>query len=96
MAALDRARAGVYQDSVLADMSPQRLKRFFMRVEKGYQILQSVREVCIFAKQNITKDPPFSGLDLISCRNLLIYLVPSCKSASFPPCTTALRPGARA
>jgi two-component system CheB/CheR fusion protein len=93
-AALDRARAGVYQDSVLADMSPQRLKRFFMRVEKGYQILQSVREVCIFAKQNITKDPPFSGLDLISCRNLLIYLGPELQKRVIPTMHYALRPGA--
>ncbi len=83
-AALDRARAGVYQDSVVADLSSQRLKRFFMRVEKGYQILQAVREVCIFAKQNITKDPPFSGLDLISCRNLLIYLGPELQKRVIP------------
>jgi len=93
-AALDRARAGIYQDSVVADISPQRLKRFFMRADKGYQILQFVREVCIFAKQNIAKDPPFSGLDLISCRNLLIYLGPELQKRVIPTMHYALRPGA--
>jgi len=93
-AALDRARAGVYQDSIVADISPARLKRFFVRVDKGYQVLQSVREICIFAKQNITKDPPFSGLDLISCRNLLIYLGPELQKRVIPTMHYALRPGA--
>ena len=93
-AALDRARAGVYQDSIVADISPARLKRFFMKVDKGYQILQSVREICIFAKQNIAKDPPFSALDLISCRNLLIYLGPELQKRVIPTMHYALRPGA--
>jgi len=61
-AALDRARAGCLSDSVVADISPQRLKRFFTRVEKGYQVLQSVREICIFAKQNIAKRSAFLRL----------------------------------
>jgi two-component system, chemotaxis family, CheB/CheR fusion protein len=93
-AALDRARAGIYQDSLVADISPARLKRFFMRVDKGYQIIQSVREICIFAKQNIAKDPPFSGLDLVSCRNLLIYLGPELQKRVIPTMHYALRPGA--
>jgi two-component system CheB/CheR fusion protein len=93
-ASLDRARAGVYQDSIVADISPARLKRFFVRVDKGYQIIQSVREICIFAKQNIAKDPPFSGLDLISCRNLLIYLGPELQKRVIPTMHYALRPGA--
>ena len=93
-AALDRARAGVYPESVLADLPAPRLKRFFSRVDKGYQVHQSVRELCIFAKQNITKDPPFSGLDLISCRNLLIYLGPELQKRVIPTMHYALRPGA--
>ena len=93
-AALDRARAGVYHDSIVADLSPARLKRFFMRVDKGYQIVQPVREICIFAKQNIAKDPPFSGLDLVSCRNLLIYLGPELQKRVIPTMHYALRPGA--
>jgi two-component system CheB/CheR fusion protein len=93
-AALDRARAGVYLESALEDISPTRLKRFFQRVDKGYQVVQSVREICIFAKQNITKDPPFSGLDLISCRNLLIYLGPELQKRVIPTMHYALKPGA--
>jgi len=50
------------------------LQRFFVKLEGGYQINKSVREICIFARQNVAKDPPFSNLDLVSCRNLLIYL----------------------
>jgi two-component system CheB/CheR fusion protein len=90
---LDRARAGVYPESVVADLSPSRLKRFFTRIDKGYQVLQSVREICIFAKQNIAKDPPFSGLDLISCRNLLIYLGPELQKRVIPTMHYALKPG---
>jgi two-component system CheB/CheR fusion protein len=93
-AALDRARAGIYTESSLSDLAPARLKRFFARVDKGYQVVQSVREVCIFAKQNITKDPPFSGLDLISCRNLLIYLGPELQKRVIPTMHYALKPGA--
>jgi len=92
--ALDRARAGVYQESVVADLPAPRLKRFFTRVDKGFQVHQSVRELCIFAKQNITKDPPFSGLDLISCRNLLIYLGPELQKRVIPTMHYALKPGA--
>ena len=91
---LDRARAGIYPESVVADLLPARLKRFFARVDKGYQVVQSVRATCIFAKQNITKDPPFSGLDLISCRNLLIYLGPELQKRVIPTMHYALKPGA--
>lgn len=52
-AALDRARAGVYPDSAVADIAPARLKRFFQRLDRGYQVVQSVREICIFAKQKL-------------------------------------------
>jgi PAS domain S-box-containing protein len=93
-AALDRARAGVYSESALADLPAPRLKRFFSRVDKGYQVHQSVRELCIFAKQNIAKDPPFSGLDLISCRNLLIYLGPELQKRVIPTMHYALKAGA--
>ncbi len=75
-AALQKARLGVYPDSIAADVSPDRLRRFFVRVEGSYQIARFVRDVCVFARQNVTRDPPFSKLDLITCRNLLIYLGP--------------------
>ena len=82
--ALDRARNGLYPDSIEADVSHQRRRRYFVRAQNGYQISKSIRELCIFAKQNIAKDPPFSGLDLISCRNLLIYLGPTLQKRVMP------------
>ena len=58
-------------------MSPERLRRFFVKVQGGYQIVRSIREMCVFARQDLTKDPPFSRLDLICCRNVLIYMGPA-------------------
>jgi two-component system CheB/CheR fusion protein len=71
---IDRARSGMYTDSIAAEVSAERLRRFFTRVDGGYRVAKSIRDCCIFARQNLTKDPPFSKLDLISCRNVLIYL----------------------
>ena len=90
--ALDRARAGLYSEALVAGVSPERLRRFFMRIDGGYQIVKPVREMCIFAKQNVAKDPPFSNLDLISCRNLLIYLGPVLQKRVVPTLHYALRP----
>src|SRR5262249_38784020 len=73
---LDKARVGVYAKSVMQDVSKERLRRFFVETERGYRVNKSVREVCVFARQNLASDPPFSHMDLISCRNLLIYLQP--------------------
>ena len=73
-AALVRARAGIYSDSILQAVSAERLREFFHKVDGGYQINKSIRDTCIFAKQDVTRDPPFSRLNLISCRNVLIYL----------------------
>lgn len=72
--AIEYARNGVYTLSQVANVTPERLYRFFIKVEGGYQISKSVREVCVFARQNLIGDPPFSRLDLVSCRNVLIYL----------------------
>jgi len=72
--ALEKARSGIYIENIALDVSPERLRRWFIRVDRGYQISKEIREMCIFAKQNVTSDPPFSKIDLISCRNLLIYL----------------------
>lgn len=71
--ALEKARSARYPLPALVDMSPSRLKRFFVKTNGDYQIHKSIRETCIFAKQNIAKDPPFHNLDLISCCNVLIY-----------------------
>jgi two-component system, chemotaxis family, CheB/CheR fusion protein len=90
-AALDRARAGVYPESTVLDLSPALLKRFFVQLDGGYQVSKSVREMCIFARQNVVKDPPFSNLDFISCRNLLIYLGPELQKRVIPAFHYALR-----
>ncbi|MES1205764.1 MAG: CheR family methyltransferase, partial [Pseudomonadota bacterium] len=68
------ARSGTYPASIAAGISAQRLRRFFSKVEGGYRINKDVRDRCVFARQDVTRDPPFSKLDLIVCRNLLIYL----------------------
>ena len=72
--AVAKARAGGYKDSEVANVSPQRLARFFVRSERGYQITKILRDVCVFARHNVAEDPPFSKLDLVSCCNMLIYL----------------------
>jgi two-component system CheB/CheR fusion protein len=72
--AVEKARAGVYPADITAEVSPQRLRRFFTRSGGGYRISKEVRDHCVFARQDVTRDPPFSKLDLIVCRNLLIYL----------------------
>jgi two-component system CheB/CheR fusion protein len=72
--ALEKARAGVYPINALQEVSAERLERFFVRQDAEYRIAKDVRDLCLFARQDVTRDPPFSRLDLISCRNLLIYL----------------------
>ncbi len=71
--AIEKARTGIYKHNEITDISPERLRRFFVQLDNGYQIIKPVRELCVFAKQNICADPPFSKLDLISCRNVMIY-----------------------
>jgi two-component system, chemotaxis family, CheB/CheR fusion protein len=72
--ALEVARAGSYPESIALDVTPQRLQRFFVLEDHRYTIAKSIRESVVFAVQNLTSDPPFSNLDLLSCRNVLIYL----------------------
>jgi len=72
--AIEKARAGTYSDNATADVSPERLRRFFVKRDGNYQIAKAVRETCVFARHNVLTDPPFLHLDLLSCRNLLIYL----------------------
>ena len=74
--AIEHARAGVYPESSMPDVSPERQRRFFNKIEGGFQIAKSLRDLCVFARHDLAKDPPFSRLDLISCRNVLIYLGP--------------------
>jgi two-component system CheB/CheR fusion protein len=72
-ALLDKARVGLYAKSLAQDVSPERLRRFFVEEQGGYRITKLLREMVVFARQNLISDPPFSRLDLISCRNLLIF-----------------------
>jgi len=74
--AIDRARQTEYPESIAADVSPERLKLFFIKKDNAYKLKQEIREMVVFAVQNLISDPPFSKLDLISCRNVLIYLGP--------------------
>ena len=74
--AIEKARAGIYKDSELARVSPQRLARFFTPQDRRRQIAKTIRDACVFARHNVAQDPPFSRLDLISCCNVLIYLGP--------------------
>lgn len=73
-AAIEKARTGIYPHSKISEVSTQQLQRFFVQVEGGYQICKAVRDQCVFARQNLIGDPPFSRLDIITCRNVLIYL----------------------
>lgn len=74
--AIEKARTGLYSDAIAADVSAERLSRFFVREPNGYRIVSSIREMVVFAPQNITKDPPFTKLDILTCRNMLIYMEP--------------------
>jgi len=82
--AVEKARRGIYAPTIAEVVSANRLQRFFTKVEEGYQISKHIRDVCIFAQQNVIKDPPFSRLDMISCRNLLIYLSPVLQKKLIP------------
>ncbi len=70
---IEQARAGFYPESIVSGISPERLRRFFVKTGGGYRVKQSVRDLCTFAKHDLTRDPPFSRMDFVSCRNVLIY-----------------------
>lgn len=91
-AAIQKARAGLYPESIAIDVSAERLRRYFVKAEGGYQVAKSVRDVCVFAKQDIGKDPPFSKLDIISCRNVMIYMGPVLQKRILPLFHYALNP----
>jgi len=90
---IEVARAGLYLRNIEAEVSPRRLRRFFTREQAGYRISKQIRELCVFARQNVAADPPFSQLDLISCRNLLIYLSAPLQKRVLPTFHYALNPG---
>jgi two-component system CheB/CheR fusion protein len=90
-AGIDKARTGIYAKGVAQDVSPERLRRFFVEVDGAYRITKKIRDMCIFARQNVLADPPFSRLDLVACRNLMIYLEPSQQHRLVPMLHYALR-----
>src|SRR5213083_3082756 len=90
---IEHARLGIYSSAIETDVSSARLKRFFVKRNGSYQIHRNVRDICTFARQNITADPPFSRLDIISCRNVLIYLSPELHKRCIPQFHYALNPG---
>ena len=92
--AIATARAGLYPASIAADLSPERLARFFTAEAAGttYRIHKSIRDLVVFSQQDVTKDPPFSKLDFISCRNLLIYMSTDLQQKIIPLFHYALKP----
>ncbi len=90
---LEKARHGLYAKSLAQDISPERLRRFFVEEEGGWRVSKLLREQVVFARQNVMSDPPFSRMDLITCRNLLIYLEPELQKKIFPAFHYALKPG---
>jgi two-component system CheB/CheR fusion protein len=93
--AVATARLGVYPSSISQDVTPERLRRYFTLEPDGasYRIHKGIRDMIVFSEQNTIRDPPFSRLDLISCRNLLIYLGPELQKKIFPLFHYALNPG---
>ncbi|MDO8492806.1 MAG: CheR family methyltransferase [bacterium] len=90
-ASIVKARAGIYPSSIGTNVSPERLRRFFKKVGGQYQISKAIRDMCIFAKQDLISDPSFSQLDLITCRNVLIYLEPAAQKRILPMFHYALK-----
>ncbi len=90
--AIEKARTGRYPEHIAEDLTHERLNRHFTKIEGGYQINKSLREMCIFTRHNLIEDPPFSNLDLITCRNVLIYLG-SVQKNIIPLFHYALKPG---
>jgi two-component system, chemotaxis family, CheB/CheR fusion protein len=91
--ALEFARQGIYPESIVADVGSERVTRFFVRKERGYQVRESLRSMVVFAAQNLIAEPPFSKMDLIACRNLLIYLDIETQTKLIPLFNFALNPG---
>ena len=87
------ARAGIYPSNITQDVTPERLRRFFTKEDNGYRMKKEIREMVVFAIQNVLKDPPFTKLDLLSCRNLLIYLGSELQNQLIPTFHYALKPG---
>jgi len=91
--AIDKARTGIYPPNIAADLSLERLKRFFEKDDRGYRITRDIRETIVFAHHNVIMDPPFTKLDILVCRNLLIYMEQELQKKLFPLFHYSLNPG---
>jgi two-component system, chemotaxis family, CheB/CheR fusion protein len=89
---VETARAGIYPKDIAQEVSPERLRRFFVEVDGHYRIAKSIRDACVFSRHNVLADPPFSRLDLVTCRNMLIYLEPALQQKLMPTLHYALKP----
>jgi len=90
--AIEKARTGLYPKTIAQNVSPERLRRFFEEAGDGYRISKSIREQCVFSCHNVLTNPPFSRMDVISCRNLLIYMEPVLQQRIMPILHYALKP----
>ncbi len=91
--AIAKARQGLYPENICADVAPERMSRFFIKEEQGFRVTTEIREMVVFAPQSLILDPPFTKLDILSCRNLLIYLAPEMQKKLFPLFHYSLTPG---
>jgi chemotaxis methyl-accepting protein methylase/PAS domain-containing protein len=91
--AIEKARQGAFPENIAVDVSPARLSQFFVKEEHGYRVCKEIREMVIFAPQNLIMDPPFTKLDILSCRNLMIYLAPEIQKKLMPLFHYSLSPG---
>ena len=91
--AIDKARRGTFSAGIAADVSPERLARFFVHEDEGYRIKKEVRDLVVFAPQNLLVDPPFTKVDILCCRNLLIYVNAETQKKLLPLMHYALNPG---
>ena len=89
---IDKARQGVYPKTIESNISEIRLKKYFSAFNGDYRISKSIRDLCVFSKQDVTADPPFSNLDLVSCRNMLIYFDSQLQERVVPILHYALKP----
>ncbi len=90
--AIDKARRGFFPENIAADVSPARLARFFVKEQNGYRVSKAIRAMVVFAPQNVIMDPPFTKLDILCCRNLLIYLMPELQKKLWPLFHYSLNP----
>jgi len=89
---IQKARTGLCRESIAEEISPERMARFFVKVDEGYRVNKAVRDMCVFARQNLATDPPFSQMNVVACRNLLIYIQPVLQKKIVPILHYALKP----